>query len=78
MGAEGQGHSLEQRVEVAAEHMALRKSQRNGLVCMTMREEEWSGRKKAISRWKGWERVECHREKRTGLEEGRRGRLRGM
>lgn len=77
VGAEGQGHSLEQRVEVAAEHTALRRSQRNGLVRTTAR-EAWSGRKKAISRWKGWERVKCHRENRTGLEEGGRGRLRGM
>lgn len=45
---------------------------------MNTREEEWNGRKKAISRWKEWERVKCHRENRTGLEEVGRGRLRGM
>lgn len=39
-----------------------RGSQRNRLVHMTMREEEGSGRKEAISRWKRWEQVKCHGE----------------
>lgn len=49
------------RVEGTAEHVALRGSERNGLVRMTTREEEWCGRK-AMPRWKEWERGKCPRK----------------
>lgn len=59
MGAENKGHGMAWRVEVTAECVALRESQRTGLACMTMREEQGSGRKEAIPRWKGGQQVTC-------------------